>query len=98
MRAWIMICTAAVLAVSIQLAQSQTVGGQDCRKRATQSEQIACLQEAIATLRLEMQALSSMRSSVSSAERLLVDRSLEAMIDRKIQDAMEPRLRLLQRP
>jgi hypothetical protein len=98
MRTWAMIAIVAGLIALPPAARAQAPY-EDCTKRGTQKAQIACLQAAVLALRLEVQVLQMMRETelASHRRRDFVDGSLEAMIDRKIQEAMEPKLRLLER-
>jgi hypothetical protein len=98
MRTLAMISVVAALIALPSAARSQAPY-EDCTKRGTQKAQIACLQAAVLALRLEVQVLQMMRESELPPHRRrdFIDGSLEAMIDRKIQEAMEPRLRLLER-
>ena len=99
MRRWPKVLFAAALVASVGAAQAQTRSGEDCTKRVTHAEQIDCLQLAIVVLQRQVLSLLTMRElELSPLDQVLIDGSLEAMIDRKIRNAMEPRLRLLQRP
>ena len=117
MRMWSVICVAAALIAPGGAAQSQARPDEDCAQLSSQTEQIACLQDAVAVLRRQVQSLIKMREvELSAVDRLLTDRRLEtlidlkirattdfdgrldAMIDWKIREALEPRLQLLQRP
>jgi hypothetical protein len=102
MRTWAMISIAAVLVVLPLAVRSQAphpAAPEDCTKRATQKAQIACLQASVSALRQEVEALraTSEVDLASHRRRHFIDGSLEAMIDRKIHEAMEPKLRLLER-
>jgi hypothetical protein len=117
MRLWSVICVAAAIVASGGAAQSQGRPDEDCALLATQSEQIGCLQDALAALRQQVQGLVKMREiELSAVDQLLTDKRLaalidlkmraatdfdgrlKAMIERKVREALEPRLQLLQRP
>jgi hypothetical protein len=111
------ICVAAAIVASGGAAQSQARSDGDCALLATQAEQVGCLQDAVATLRRQVQSLVKLREiELSTVDRLLTDKRLETliklqirattdldarlevMIDRRVREALEPRLQLLQRP
>ena len=117
MRMWSVICIAAALIAPGGAAQSQARPDEDCALLKSQTEQIGCLQDAVAVLRRQVQSLTKMRElELSAFDRLLTDKRLEslidlkirattdlggrldAMVDWKIRDALQPRLHLLQRP
>jgi len=93
MRVWPVIILAGALTALGAFARAQS-SSEDCSKHAKQSQQIACLQQAITVLQVQMDALAASRRRESVA----LDMRLQALIDEKIREAMKPRVQMLQQP
>lgn len=89
--------TVPIALFALSLTISPSARAEDCTKRADQAQQIECLQRTVEALQRQLERLLPKRSvAIAGVEfELQGPTTIEALIEAKIREALEPKVHLL---